>query len=58
VQTYTVKKIQDTIGIDETVNVAIYVGKILPEKIKQKQHSQEKQNDKPEPNIPFHGYRA
>jgi uncharacterized alkaline shock family protein YloU len=50
------RKIQDTIGLEEAVNVAIYVGKILPERIKEK--PAEEQEQPPAPSVPFRGYRA
>lgn len=59
VQTQVLKKIQDTIGLDEPVNVSVYVGKIIPEKVKQKQSSdKEPSDDKSGPDVPFRGYRA
>jgi len=60
VQTSVLKKIQDTIGIDEPVDVSIYVEKILSERIK----DENKGNKEPagtkeeDPQVPFHGYRA
>ena len=52
-------KIQDTIGIDEKITVRVFVSKILNEPIRLKQNlSKLPDEEKPEPNIPFHGYRA
>ena len=52
-QVTIVKKIQETIGIDESMNVSIYVGKIFPEQVGPKAAS-----SKLEPNVPFRGYKA
>ncbi|HLF18158.1 MAG TPA: alkaline shock response membrane anchor protein AmaP [Candidatus Omnitrophota bacterium] len=51
------RKIQDTIGLEESVNVSIYVGKILPERVKEKA-AEEEQPQQPAPTVPFRGYRA
>jgi uncharacterized alkaline shock family protein YloU len=55
------RKIIDTIGIDESVNVSIYVSKILAESGKSDSKDTEPQdldNDTDEPNIPYQGYRV
>lgn len=59
-QAQVTKKIQDTIGIDEPIDVSIYVGKIFLEKPKQgpKNKEEAKKDEKTPPNIPFQGYRA
>jgi len=57
VQELVKKKIQDIIGLDEPINVSIYIGKIIPEKIQGKSILEEKEKEKSEPNIPFQGYR-
>lgn len=49
-------KIQDTIGLEETIVVKIHVSKIIPEELKYK-----KSKDSPDdsqPTVPFQGYRA
>jgi len=53
------KKIHNAIGMDEAINVAIYVGKILPDHfgVKSKKIS-ESTTKKSDSNIPFQGYRA
>jgi len=59
VQELVKKKIQDTIGLDEPIEVAIFVGKILPDQGKEKRQS--KKEEKPKEsgeNVPFQGYRA
>ncbi len=60
VQDSVKKKIQDTIGLDEAVDIAIYVGKIVPEpsKKEKQQDKVEPKQENLEPNIPFQGYRA
>jgi len=59
VQEKVTRKIQDMIGLDEPINVTIFVGKILSEKIKTKHIEDKQETDvKPEPNVPFQGYRA
>lgn len=50
-------KIQDMIGIEETVTVRIHVMKISTDEIKPKR-SKSEYSEKPEPTIPFQGYRA
>ena len=57
VQDKIARKVQSTIGIEEPVNVAIYVGKIIPEKMKEKLQNVQ-QEEKTEVNVPFEGYRA
>lgn len=53
-------KVHDTIGLDEPVNVAIYIGKILPDRAKEKQVTKEDlgEGDIKAPDVPFQGYRA
>lgn len=52
------KKIQDMIGIDEPLNVTIYVGKIIPEAIKGKRPPKEEEPEETaSPPVPFQGYR-
>jgi len=59
VQDAVKSKIQDTIGIDEPIDVAIYVGKILPDQGKEKQPLKKEEVQKEqEQNVPFQGYRA
>jgi len=52
------KKVQDIIGIEETVNISIYVSKIISTEGKGKSHKEQALEEKSEPNIPFQGYRA
>lgn len=59
VQDMVKRKVQDAIGLDEPINVAIYVGKILPDQGREKLPSKkEEQLKEPEHNVPFQGYRA
>ena len=57
VQDLVKRKIQDVIGIEEPINIAVYVGKIVVDQIKEK-HPKENTGDKYESNVPFQGYRA
>jgi len=60
-QALVTKKIQSMIGVDESINVSIFVGKILSERLKEKKvkdNDAAVKEDSTEPNIPFHGYRA
>lgn len=57
VQDKITRKVHNTIGIEEPVDVAIYVGKILPEKMKEKNQNVIEE-EKTEVNVPFEGYRA
>ena len=59
VQNLVTKKVQETIGVDDPIRVAVYVNKITSESPKGKgPQDKEKTEDKYEWNIPFHGYRA
>jgi uncharacterized alkaline shock family protein YloU len=59
VQELSRRKIQDIVGLDEPVHVTIYIGKILPERIKEKRSpKKEEVEEKSETTIPFQGYRA
>ena len=59
VQEVVKRKIQDTIGLDEPIEVAIYVGKILPDQGKeQRPPKKEEPQKEPQQNVPFQGYRA
>lgn len=52
-------KIQDTIGLDESVDILIYIGKIVPDHLKEKsEDSGQLTEEKASTNIPFQGYRA
>ena len=52
------EKIQDMIGIEETVTVRIHVVKLISEENKPKRGNKSDYPDKPETSIPFQGYRA
>ena len=59
VQDLVKRKIQDTIGLDEPIEVAIFVGKILPDQGREKKAPKKEDSAKPsDQNIPFQGYRA
>jgi len=60
IQELVLKKIQNTIGVEEKVNISVFVSKILPESIKgaKKDVKKEKQDKKGDPQVPFQGYRA
>ncbi len=59
VQELVKQKVQDAIGLDEPINVSIYVGKILPDQAKEKRVSKSDDDDQEsEQNVPFRGYRA
>jgi uncharacterized alkaline shock family protein YloU len=59
VQDLVKRQVQDTVGLDEPIEVAIFVGKILPdqrgEKRMPKKDETKKESDQ---NVPFQGYRA
>ncbi|MDP8211887.1 MAG: alkaline shock response membrane anchor protein AmaP [Candidatus Zapsychrus exili] len=57
VQELVKDKIQDMIGLDEAVDISIYVGKILLDK-ERKRVKKEDNADENDANIPFQGYRA
>ena len=50
-------KIQDVIGLEEKINVRIYVAKISSEIAKSKK-SKDEYDEEPRPQVPFQGYRA
>lgn len=53
------KKIQDTIGVDENIDVTIHIGRIVPPIIKEKAKEEKQVEEEPiNDNIPFRGYRA
>jgi len=52
------RKIQDTIGLEEPVNVSIYVGKIIMEKVNQKETAKDEAEEPVTPTVPFRGFRA
>ena len=54
IQTLVYKKIQDTIGIEEPINVTVYVGKIFPERVKDTADKKTLEEE----TLPFKGYRA
>jgi len=58
IQDIVKRKIQDTIGLEEPINVSIYVGKILPEKVKGPKEEGKSEEDQTLPPVPFQGYRA
>jgi len=59
VQEMVKARVQDAIGLDEPIEIAIFVGKILPDQIKEKRPEKKKEPPKgSEPNVPFQGYRA
>ena len=59
VQELVKRKIQSTIGLDEPIEVAIFVGKILPDQGKEKQPPKKEEPQKEsQQNVPFQGYRA
>jgi uncharacterized alkaline shock family protein YloU len=52
------RKIQDTIGIEETVVVRVHIVKIIPDN-KARRHKEKEENETPpEPTVPFQGYRV
>ena len=59
VQELVKSKVQDAIGLDEPIEVAIYVGKIISDQGKEKRLPKKEEIKKEqEPNVPFQGYRA
>ncbi|MGE0269072.1 MAG: alkaline shock response membrane anchor protein AmaP [Candidatus Omnitrophota bacterium] len=60
VQSEVLKKIKDTIGVDEIIKVGVYVGKIHPARFKERldksDKSESKDDDSKGPIVPFQGY--
>ncbi len=58
IQKSVIKKIQATIGVDEQIDVAVYVTKIIAENVKDKSIAGSAASDEgQDPTVPFHGYR-
>lgn len=57
IQDLVKKKLQDAIGVEESITVTVYVSKILPQRVKEFQHTG-KDDDDTETHVPFQGYRA
>ncbi len=59
VQELVKKRVQEAIGLDEPIDVNIYVGRILSDQGNEKRQPKKEEAPKePEGNIPFQGYRA
>lgn len=61
IQNLITKKIQDIIGIEEKIDVAINVGKILPQEYKMPERESEEKPQSESSELkspPYHGYRA
>ena len=59
VQELIKKRVQEAIGLDEPIDVSIFVGKILTDQGREKrQAKKDKEPEDPEQNVPFQGYRA
>jgi uncharacterized alkaline shock family protein YloU len=58
VQELVKKKVQEAIGLDESIEVTIYVGKILPDQVKEDRQRKKETSKELEQNVPFPGYRA
>ena len=53
------RKIQDMIGIDQPLDITVYIGRIVSESAKSKDaKNQPPIDDEAVPPVPFHGYRA
>jgi len=51
-------KIQEILGLDETVLVRIHIIKIISDQSKSKRQKEEEKEEKVEPTVPFQGYRS
>ncbi len=58
VQDLVKTKIQDTVGLEETITVSVEVGRIVSDKTKDQPSSGGPSGDGTERNFPFRGYRA
>ena len=60
VQELVKKRVQEAIGLDEPIDVNIFVGKILPDQERKTASlkKEETPKEEPEQNVPFQGYRA
>ncbi len=58
IQDLVQNKVHEMIGISEPVNVTVYISKIVPDKDSDRDSSEKIREEKLEPHIPFHGYRA
>jgi uncharacterized alkaline shock family protein YloU len=59
IQEMVKRKVQEAIGLDEPIDVSIYVGQILPDQGREKYSAKgQEQPKEPEQTVPFQGYRA
>lgn len=59
VQETAKRKIQDIIGLDEPLNISVYISKILGDAVKDKKSGKkEEPEERPVVQVPFQGYRA
>lgn len=59
VQELVKKRVQEAIGLDEPIDISIFVGKIIPDPHKEpKPPKKEKEVKDTQHNVPFQGYRA
>lgn len=59
VQETAKRKIQDIIGLDEPLNISVYISKILGDVVKDKKSGKkEDPEERPGVQVPFQGYRA
>lgn len=58
IQDIVKSKIQDTVGLEEPVTVAVYVGRIVSEKVKETSSEAPRSPDATSREFPFRGYRA
>ena len=59
VQETAKRKIQDIIGLDELLNISVYIRKILGDVVKDKKSGKkEEPEERPGVQVPFQGYRA
>jgi uncharacterized alkaline shock family protein YloU len=60
VQELVKRKVQDAIGLDEPMDITIYVGKIISDQRNEKPSPKKKEEVQKEleHNVPFQGYRA
>ena len=59
VQETAKRKIQDIIGLDESLNISVYISKILGDPVKDKKSGKkEDSEERSGVQVPFQGYRA
>lgn len=58
VQSAVIKKVQDVIGLEEKINVTVYIGKIFPREYRGEKDQSAVDESVTRPSVPYHGFRT